>query len=422
MLTRSLWLLLFTVTLIGTSLAEAQSVFYVRSGANGSNNGSSWTDAYTALPKTLQRGATYYIADGTYGPYIFNDAESGTKLITIKKATIADHGSATGWLNSYGDGQAYFVGAQDRVLNFTTGYWTFDGNGAIGTYGFKASTLVGDPSPPPGYRVVSVGVSIPNVLNNITIRSIEIDGRDVPFVDGFGLNKVNNFLLSNYEVHHLEDDAVEGCHPCTNSIIEYGYHHDSHGGPSGVSRPDAYDIYQFSNFTWRYNYIVHHSQMLFFSSSKLVGRADVYGNVFVNTNGGTGSKCINARSTVVMGPLYIYNNTCAGTNDGFVFSSLHTGVAKNNLFYNISRTFTFGGLAHSHNWYFNTPIINEPTKQTGVGSPFVSFPTNLRLKAATLSGDTGIGAAYRIDDLNDAGITRGADGVWDRGAFEYTKN
>ena len=68
-------------------VADAASK-YVREAAAGAGTGADWTDAYTALPATLTRGDTYYIADGAYAAYTFDDAISGTTLITIKKATV----------------------------------------------------------------------------------------------------------------------------------------------------------------------------------------------------------------------------------------------------------------------------------------------------------------------------------------------
>src|SRR3989344_9456483 len=81
---------------------------YVRQGATGLPNGTDWTNAYTSLPATLTRGDTYYIADGTYGGYTFDDPTSGSTIITIKKATISDHATDVRWDNTYGDRQAGF--------------------------------------------------------------------------------------------------------------------------------------------------------------------------------------------------------------------------------------------------------------------------------------------------------------------------
>ena len=57
---------------------------YIRPGATGT--GSDWANALGALPSRLTRGDTYYLADGKYGNYEFNDKESGTLFIYIKKA------------------------------------------------------------------------------------------------------------------------------------------------------------------------------------------------------------------------------------------------------------------------------------------------------------------------------------------------
>ncbi len=100
----------FLTLLLLLSVASASAANrYVRTGATGSNNGTDWANAYTSLPNALTRGDTYYIADGSYGGYTFDDARSGSTYIYIKKATIADHGTDTGWDDSYGDGMAEFA-------------------------------------------------------------------------------------------------------------------------------------------------------------------------------------------------------------------------------------------------------------------------------------------------------------------------
>ena len=82
---------------------------YIRSAASGAANGNDWTDAWTDLPATFTSGDTYYVADGTYGVHVFGTAVSGTNLITIKKATANNHGTATGWSDSYSVTQALFT-------------------------------------------------------------------------------------------------------------------------------------------------------------------------------------------------------------------------------------------------------------------------------------------------------------------------
>ncbi len=51
--------------MLGPAVAAEAQTFYVRQGASGT--GTSWADAYPSLPPALVRGATYYVAAGTYG-------------------------------------------------------------------------------------------------------------------------------------------------------------------------------------------------------------------------------------------------------------------------------------------------------------------------------------------------------------------
>ncbi len=96
---------------------------YVRAGATGAGSGADWTNAYTALPSSLTRGVTYYIAGGNYtSGHNFSDADSGSTPITIQAATIASHGTSTGWNNSY-QAQAVFT----CCWTFGTDYYIING-------------------------------------------------------------------------------------------------------------------------------------------------------------------------------------------------------------------------------------------------------------------------------------------------------
>jgi hypothetical protein len=114
--------LILAVLFVSPLAAHAQTTYYIREGASGANNGADWTNAFSSLPETLVRGAIYYIADGNYGAYIFDDPVSGTQIITFKKAIASDHGTNVGWSPSYGDGQASF-----GHLTIRTSYYTIDG-------------------------------------------------------------------------------------------------------------------------------------------------------------------------------------------------------------------------------------------------------------------------------------------------------
>jgi hypothetical protein len=100
---------------------------YLRAGASGTASGNDWANAYTTLAQLetgLTRGSTGYVASGTYTIPTMNTVASGTNRLTIRKATVAEHGTSTGWSDSYASGQAVFSG---RLELGGGGYWTIDG-------------------------------------------------------------------------------------------------------------------------------------------------------------------------------------------------------------------------------------------------------------------------------------------------------
>ncbi|MBF0227743.1 MAG: hypothetical protein HQK76_20025 [Desulfobacterales bacterium] len=108
-------------------------IFYVRPPGQtyGTGDGSSWSNAFSNLPKNLIRGSKYYMAFGDYdlGPFTtyyeyhsFNDPEEDELYIGIYKATQQDHGTDQGWNSSLGAGNAHL-----GTISFTTGYYVIDG-------------------------------------------------------------------------------------------------------------------------------------------------------------------------------------------------------------------------------------------------------------------------------------------------------
>lgn len=184
-------LILFCLsTLIGCAFAD--SVFYVRPGAEGANNGSSWTNAFSKLPNSLLRGGTYYLADGNYTTYAFNSPESGGQNVVVKKATAADHGTEVGWQTSFGDGAAEF-----SAISFETDSWVLDGGGRSAPtagYGIKVANA-GD---------MIATVTIPGKRSNVTLRYVELAGDPILQNRGAGIYAVqgpSNLLVQHCYLH-----------------------------------------------------------------------------------------------------------------------------------------------------------------------------------------------------------------------------
>src|SRR4051812_29177026 len=90
--------------------------------ATGNGSGSDWGNL-KAWSNAPERGDTWYLADGAYSGKILAVPASGSTVIAVKKATVADHGPPAGWSDGMGDGQATFLGK----IDFESPYWLFDG-------------------------------------------------------------------------------------------------------------------------------------------------------------------------------------------------------------------------------------------------------------------------------------------------------
>lgn len=429
---------------------------YVRAGGGG--NGSDWANAAPRLPATLVRGNTYYVACGTYPSYRFETPVSGTILITVKRATVADHGTDVGWQDSFGSGcQAVFSGQ----MVFASSNWVFDGQertSPTSGHGFKinkklapnnnASLFISDPF------TGCCGL----VASNVTIRFVEIEGtgsKDDTFNDRgiqSNVSGTQNIVIQYSYVHDLGESAIL-LREVKNMIIEHSWIARNNSSPAahseGISATSGID-----NFTIRFNHFEDNEGTAFIATPGSAGSTApvnsnwyIYGNVFFHTNnatnppsllhGGVGGGVILFFQSRFTGEVLIFNNTISNVSpaavggglnasrigiepDGTTLQKLHV---RNNIWHNSSlpEAILPGGavadLAYTHQAYFSTPNNDADTnKQVGSGSPFVDVAAkNFRLLAPTNNGFT-TPTPYNIDPLGKA---RAGDGVWDRGAFEF---
>ena len=446
-------LILFGVFFFAKSSLAANH--YIRQGATGSNNGNDWTNAWTTLPSTLTRGDTYYIGDGTYGFYTFNDAVSGTTYIYIKKATVADHGQggtpdgSVGWNDSYGDGQAIFTGQQ----RFETGHYVFDGNTSsgltgIGTYGFKVAV------PTTGYYIY-----LYNGPTYVTIKDTDIDARsntqcisgglDIKCIQGNGgpsyITAINdrciNFgdgfsTIGDYQVveycvlarattggeYEMDHNGEGECGDCENVVDEDGFCEDADHGDA-IANASGADVGEY--YTIRYNTFIWNGQIIYFygTGTSVFENIYIYGNVFYVPSGKTpaaSSAAVNSDSASnSVTNLYFYNNTLY-----HLYYSLHmrstteTGQVRNNIIIDMV-TYSFGDLTHEYNaadadlGESYDVLVDSSIFTNAIGYNFTLTSAGA---ASMMAGNSAIGSTYNTDML---GNIRGSDGKWDRGAYEY---
>jgi len=425
---RLLETLFLVLVLLVPSLASAATL-YVRAGATGRGDGSDWANAYPALPSTLGRGNDYYIAGGSYPAYAFSTPASGTTVITVKKATVADHGTGTGWSDSYGQAQAAFPS-----IRFTTSHWVFDGQtgGGPGSwtsgFGFRINQTSN-----PGVQVNPQSGSV----SNISVRHFEVIGtRNAQAgADAFAIPNLGSATVSNVTVSYFYFDQISRCPfllaPGTSAngiVIEYGYT-GVYGDLSNSVHSEVASMWAgMRNVTFRYNIFTY-----VYSTGGLMWEGDglyVYGNTFYrrpNTatwdypNGIIGTWTSSTATNVK-----VYNNSfvdiTAPSGSGNVFGSLYTSPTtgneiRNNLFVNVARPMGGGALfpTQTHNHFIGTTAFGA-SSTTGSGDPFVDkVNLDFRLTAATPAG-TALGSPFDVDAL---GTARGRDGSIDRGAYEF---
>ncbi|MGZ3745094.1 MAG: hypothetical protein ACXVBQ_14625 [Pseudobdellovibrionaceae bacterium] len=412
--------------ILSPSLTLAAS-HYIRSGASGSTC-ADWSNACGSLPASLIRGDTYYIANGSYAGRTFNTATSGTLPIIIKGAILADHGTDTGWSNSYsvnaaeGGSQAIWT----SQMTFSTSYWVFDGSvGPVWSktpsdYGFKiASTMV-----EPIYIGSSDKTNTTNfVISHIAATALSGDYGKVFVRTSNTSGQTDNVTISHnyldgWANDYMATSPLGGTNYQDNWVFEYNV---SLNGFSSVNNhgEDINNTYGImNNQVTRYNWFEGRTSgtgVIVANAADNIN-AQVYGNVFKNMAAGNG--LITGTSAGNLVSPQVYNNTFlnkSSDSGGWIGSNVTgTPLVYNNLIYNMDASMSVSG---DYNAYFSaTNIPTEIHGQIGSGNPFVNLSANdLRLSAPTLAGIS-LASPYNVDVL---ATLRGADGTFDRGAFEY---
>jgi hypothetical protein len=431
---------------------------FVRSGAAGSATGADWTNASTNLPTALTRGDTYYVADGNYTSHTFADAESGNLVITIKKATKADHGTDIGWQDSYGSGQAVL----GSLVSITKGFYVIDGNGT--------NMIPNNHSENFGFKIASASTNnwggiIALVASNVTLRFMHVYNASNGDVNNgtVGLRytgdanyiKVQNCLLENCGKDGIQISKAKFLLFENNYIKRYGMLRalspDYHGQTVQMFYGGS-DII-FRNNVWESN--EGQGLVSFGASNTTNSNFRFYGNVvFVPTGtrtgygfNGTGGLIGNGWTGAVISNFYVYNNTFVNINKASSMSSNNAAsffmrstnttsmFTYNNLYYNcenvaIGTAWTAGYMAAG-----GLSAPGQPNEQTGLSSGiFADYAgNNFSLALGTSPGlilaaqdwwDSSADSFFgqRDSSIDMSGKTRGADGVWDRGAFEYRKS
>lgn len=409
---------------------------YIRPGGAGSADGSDWNNACPWFTSgscaTPVRGNTYYVAGGTYNnaTVTLSTANSGTTLITIKKANAAENSGVAGWDASFASTQAVFnqSAAGSPIITFQAAYWVLNGvtGGGPGSWktghGFKFNATRQSSN-------VHNCVDTNDTAGNISISHIECVGNSSTngeddnasggSNDGIAITDGDNYYIGYNYIH--DQGRCNIFWRGSNSTIEYNYltHNESTDFQhSEMIAAEASGDTAITNVTFRFNMFVEGE-----GTGALVMHCDgckIYGNVFwkERQEGFAQNGVVTTWSASDARNNLIYNNVFADhAVPGVQFPDSSTSnTAYNNIFYNNAQSFTGVG-THDYNWFFNSGgTFGEANAQAGSGDPFTNLVgEDFTLTAATNAGTT-LGSPYNTDPT---GATRGADGTWDRGAYEF---
>jgi len=417
-------LLMFSIV----PICQSQSIYYVRAGAAGSHDGSDWFNAFNKLPHTLERGATYYIADGKYGSYTFDDPNWGSLFITLKKATLRDHGTNSGWDQSYGDGVAEFGN-----LIFSSDYYIIDGQRGGGPGQWETNF---------GFKVSGSGRLI-DISGRHDIQFFHVDmagpGREVGdnnYDIIYGTNAPYNITISYCYLHDIRRCQII-TRSSRNILVEYSK--IARNGPSndGIHK-EAWSATDDDNVVIRYcifEDISNTGIIALVNGSGVAENWEIYGNVFLQTgnvdNVSTNGEFYLNHEGLTGSSIRFYNNTIiniTGLAAGVRLRSGGSAEAYNNIWYGCAvNTIAFDRTTHDYNYYSKNfryegcdpPCSLKPIESHGQYasiSPFVDVQgKDFHLRYATSSG---INLPF-MNQMDAEGKIRGGDGNWDRGAYEF---
>ena len=397
---------------------------YIRAGGSGSTSGTGdcadWTNTHACgnLPTTLIRGDTYFVAAGNYGSYTFASL-AGSTTVTVQKATVAVHGTDTGWSDAFATGQAVWPDWDWFMSHLTIDGVTGGGPGSFNSgHGFAVRSQKADS----GHHIFT-----DQNVTDITLRHTEIDG--VENTSGLDVDLVymiggsTNITFSYDWIHTCPCDTAQIRGNTTNTIIEYTM---IEGTQSIGCHGDVweYDSGSFSGLIVRFSYFLNNFTTYYFGSheSGQLTNYAIYGNIF--RGGGADNGLISglsAGSPTAINNGVFYNNDVIdvnGPNNHPMYGGDGIGsgnVNQNNLFYSTTSQAVSqpAQVSHDWNWYRNSGTQSEAHIQNGAGDPFVNLAGNNYALSADTNPGTNLGAPYNVDMF---GTTRS---TWTRGAIQF---
>jgi len=431
------------------SLTAFSATHYIRADATGSNNGSSWANAWTSFANvSWVRGDVYYIAGGAYtGTVTISKGAASTLWITLKKANQNDNGADAGWSSNYATTQVVITG------NIVLGGGFIEINGVTGSNTSGHGIQIYNPN---NTTVVSIaGGTGPYKLQHLEIKGSGYKAAAVA-IDGVSYNNTTalqkNFYVGYCWIHEVSRNGMTVGGLVGTSYNDYGMLFENnvlsetggavlldpnvHGQGLQISyaNQDAFTIIRNDVFrnvigtgmiVWLGGGIsVHHDAL-------------VYNNVFYITDLTTypinspGIIYSHTQATAAYN-ISIYNNSVYGIGSGSVTTArgsviiatvgAYNNTLKNNVWEKCYLPSPHRGIAvQSNNGYYGIMGSSPPTGTTNQISGLTSTFTNpVAGDFRLFIGAYAVGKALNLDDIftqDYTGLVRG--GTWDIGAYQF---
>lgn len=394
---------------------------FVLASALGAGDGSSWVDAFAVLPADLERGAVYFVGAGAYPAYTFDDAPDGGAVVTVRRATSADHGTDAGWDDTFGSDPASFA----STLVIEQGDFVFDGSTRNeadwfdpDAYGFRIAHDGQDQN----IVIANYGVSI----DNVTIRNVFVDAivenlpdttirRYAIDTDGFdGGSTATNLVFSRMFVRGSNN--VWFLRTTDGAIVEYcasdgvASNSANHGEIVNLYYSGNNAIVRFNH--WRNAFLPPGGGGTALVAITQADGLQFYGNVLRNFAVGDGAVGFDGYAS---SDNRIYHNTFVGNlgyNAGTAFGEGTGNLVYNNVWLDAG-TVNLAG-EHDFNAFGDDNARGEANAQTNLSpASFADVEAgDLHLIENTMPG-MALGPPWDFDADGDARAT------WSRGAFEH---
>jgi hypothetical protein len=423
-------LLIFSITISFSLVVNAQTLnsWYVDKNASGSNNGTSWTNAWQSFSAinwtSIAPGETLYISGGTDST-VYNETlavggrgTSGHQLVITKGTSTGHNGKVIingggtrsncvnfGVTNDFVTlSRLYMTNSTGSIVNATAGM-----KGSFGSYYYT--------DPHEGIRIehcelyltLGSGIALKgsknyygyhNYIHDVTNTSSQTDGYFIQASKDFTIDGDSIIISNTNSTPHC--DAIQ-MNQDTNGVVKncYTEHTDSKTSNSQC----IYGTGGFGNIVY-YNNVANMGT----ASSNAITVQQLSGNY----------------NSITMIGNTVYNNSTTGMSHGlWVDTFPGTPIIKNNIVacYNHSgvgiyvSSGNYGGTDHNLQYNVNA------TRGTNILTSDPLFTNrnakNFTLQSGSPARDAGatLGTFYNTDKN---GTTRPIGTAWDIGAYEYT--